>query len=197
MAEADSANVGRPQRRRGDRLVNGMLIVGIAALAISVALPSLNRRREEKLAWLAQRACPRTLGQIGMMIQMYNIDNGGAVPPDLDALQRYAQRQLDRDVRDAFTCPYAIARGVAPAQPGAVCMSSYVYVVPPGATHYSQIREPGGTVCAYEPLKNHDGLGTPVLYWDGHSQWHDAPEARRIIEEIAAGHNPPRAAGRP
>ena len=136
MSEGGPTNVERPPRRRGDRLVNGLLALGIAALLVSIIMPSCNRRREEKLAWLAQRACPRTIGRIGMMALMYQNDNGGALPPDLDALQRYAQTGFGgSSTWELFTCPYAHARGVPPKQPGAVCMSSYVYVVPPGVTH--------------------------------------------------------------
>jgi hypothetical protein len=185
-----------PTPRREGRLVKALVAVGVVALVLSLALPSLNRRREEKLAWLAQRACPSTLGKIGMLAQMYGNDNGGAVPPDLDALQRYAQKEFGGDIGGRFTCPYAQARGVAPKQKGAVCMSSFVYVVPPGVTHRSQIKQPGETVCAYEPLEDHDGLGTPVLYWDGHSTWYDAAEGKRIIEEVNAGRNPPGVAQR-
>jgi prepilin-type processing-associated H-X9-DG protein len=176
---------------REGRLVKILVLVGIVALVVSLAVPSLNRRREQQLAWLAQRKCPHTIGGIGILAQMYGNDNGGAVPPDLDALQRYARKESGGDITESFICPYAKARGVAPKQKGAVCMSSFVYVVPACVTHYSQIKHPGETVCAYEPLEDH-GLGTPVLYWDGHSTWYDAAEARRIIDEVTAGHNPPR-----
>ncbi len=168
---------------REGRLVKILVLVGIVALLVSLAVPSLNRRREEQLAWLAQRKCPHTIGGIGILAQLYGNDNGGAVPPDLDALQRYAQKEFGGDISERFTCPYAQARGVAPKQKGAVCMSSFVYVVPPGVTHRSQIKQPGETVCAYEPLEDHDGLGTPVLYW----------EAKRIIDEVNAGERSPRA----
>ena len=186
-----------PTQPRGDgRLVKTLVVVGLVALVVSLVIPSLNRRREEKLAWLAQRACPSTLGKIGMLALMYENEHGGAVPPDLDALQRYAQKEFGGDISERFTCPYARARGVAPKQRGALCMSSFAYVVPAGVTHYSQIKQPGETVCAYEPLEDHDGLGTPVLYWDGHSTWYDAAEARRIIDEVKAGRNPPGAGQR-
>jgi hypothetical protein len=183
-----------PKLPRGEWLVKTLIGVGVIALAVSLLLPSLNRLREEKLAWLAQRKCPHTIGWIGNMALLYENDNGGALPPDLDALQRYASKEVGGDISDLFVCPYAKARGVAPKQQGAKCMSSFVYVVPPGVTQRSQIKDPGETVCAYEPLEDHDGLGTPVLYWDGHSTWYDAAEATRIIDEVKAGHNPPRAA---
>jgi hypothetical protein len=186
-----------PTPRGEGRLVKTLVLIGLVALVVSLVMPSLNRRREEQLAGLAQRGCPRTIGRLGMLAQMYGNDHGGAVPPDLDALQRYAQKQITGgDIRGHFTCPYAEARGVAPTQKGAVCMSSFVYVVPAGVMHYSQIKNPGETVCAYEPLEDHDGLGTPVLYWDGHSTWYDAAEGKRIIEEVNAGRNPPGVAQR-
>jgi hypothetical protein len=181
-----------PKLPHGQWLFKTLIGVGVIALAISLLLPSLNRRREEKLAWLAQRKCPHTIGWIGNMALLYENDNGGAVPPDLDALQRYASKEVGGDISELFVCAYAKARGVRPKQQGAVCPSSYLYVVPPGVTHFSQIKSPGEAVCAYEPLEDHDGLGTPVLYWDGHSTWYDAEEAQRIIDDVKAGRNPPR-----
>jgi hypothetical protein len=183
-----------PHKPRGQWLFKTLIGVGVVALAVSLVMPSLNRRREERLMLLAQRKCPHTIGWIGNMALLYQNDNGGAVPPDLDALQRYASKEVGGDISELFICAYAQARGVAAKQRGAVCPSSYVYVVPPGVTHFSQIRSPAEAVCAYEPLEDHDGLGTPVLYWDGHSTWYDAAEATRIIDEVKAGHNPPRAA---
>ena len=166
------------------------LLIGVSVIALVVGLISLlNRWREGA----ALEMCPRTVARIGMFVQTYQMENGGALPPDLDALQRYAQKEIGGDVRKLFACPYAKARGVAPKQKGAVCMSSFVYVVPPGVTHYSKIKDPAETVCAYEPLEDHDGLGTPVLYWDGHSTWYDATEAKQIIDEVNAGRNPPQA----
>jgi hypothetical protein len=164
-----------------------------AALAVCIAVPAYIGVHDQRLRVLAQRKCPHTIGGIGAHAALYQSENAGAIPPDLDTLQRYVQKERGADTWKQFTCPYAQARGVAPTQHGVVCGSSYIYVVPPGVTHYAQIANPGETVCAYEPLEDHDGLGTPVLYWDGHSTWYDAPEAQRIIDEVTAGHNPPRA----
>lgn len=191
MTTADAPNASHPPSRRHGRVFVLLCGVGVVALIVSILLPSSNRRREEKLARLAQRQCPSTLGRIGMTLMLYQNANGGAVPRDLDALQRFAQADYGADTWRLFTCPYAHERGVIPTHHGAVCASSYIYVVPPGVSLYSQIANPGEAVCAYEPLENHDGLGTPVLFWDGHSTWYDAPEAKRIIEAVNAGRNPP------
>ncbi|HZN68866.1 MAG TPA: type II secretion system protein [Tepidisphaeraceae bacterium] len=184
----------QPPKARRWRLsaVEVIVLIGIVALLVSIAMPSLNRRRELKLAYAAQRGCPRALNGLAMALTMHQQANGGAVPQDLDALQKAVQKEMGPDTWRLFTCPYASARGHRPCAPGAVCDTWYVYCVPPAVTTYSQVADPGRAVCAYEPLANHDGSGIMVLYWDGHVTWHDAAEARRIIAEVEAGHNPPR-----
>ena len=47
-------------------------------------------------------------------------------------------------------------------------------------------------VIAYEPLGHH-GDATNFLYADGHTDFVRGPKARRIIAELEAGQNPPRA----
>jgi prepilin-type processing-associated H-X9-DG protein len=64
---------------------------------------------------------------------------------------------------------------------------SYIYC---GAGFTS--RGPANAVLAYEPLSNHDGDGTNVLYGDGHVSFLDRKETDYLIAELQAGHNPPR-----
>jgi prepilin-type processing-associated H-X9-DG protein len=126
-------------------------------------------------------------------VYLYQHENAGALPPDLDALQKVVQTDAGANTWQLFTCPYASARGNPSCASGAACASWYVYCVPAGATNYKQIINSERAVCAYEPLSNHDGEGMMVLYWDGHVTWHDAGEAKKILDELQAGHNPPRA----
>jgi prepilin-type processing-associated H-X9-DG protein len=48
-------------------------------------------------------------------------------------------------------------------------------------------------VLAYEHLPNHSHGGMNVLYGDGNVRWVDAADAERLVAELSAGHNPPRA----
>ena len=185
----------QPAKPRRGRLsgTEVLVLVGIAALLLCIVLALMDRRREMRLAHAAQRGCPRALMQLTMALTMYLNANGDVIPQDLDALQRAVQTEMGADTWRLFTCPYASARGHPPCASGALHASWYVYCVPPGVTNYAQIAAPSRVVCAYEPLGNHDGTGMMVLYWDGHITWEDARQAKRIVDELRAGHNPPRA----
>jgi prepilin-type processing-associated H-X9-DG protein len=47
------------------------------------------------------------------------------------------------------------------------------------------------TVLAYEPVANH-GTGSNVLYADGTVTFMVEPNASRVIQQVAAGQNPPK-----
>ena len=47
------------------------------------------------------------------------------------------------------------------------------------------------TVVVYEPLSNHDNEGCNFLYGDGHVAWESKTIAKRIIDQVNAGTNPP------
>lgn len=108
-----------------------LVLIGIVAQLVSIAMPSLNRRRELKLAYAAQRGCPRALNGLAMALTMHQQANGGAVPQDLDALQKAVQKEMGPDTWRLFTCPYASARGHRPCAPGAVCDTWYIYLLHP------------------------------------------------------------------
>jgi prepilin-type processing-associated H-X9-DG protein len=63
-------------RRRGSTVVSLLVLLGLAALFISILLPSLNRARET-----ANRVkCANNMKQIGLAIMLYCNDNHGAYP---------------------------------------------------------------------------------------------------------------------
>lgn len=55
------------------------------------------------------------------------------------------------------------------------------------------INAPASAVLAYETLSNHGDIGINVLYADGHVDWLSKAEAIHMVNELSAGHNPPRA----
>ena len=48
-------------------------------------------------------------------------------------------------------------------------------------------------VLAYEHLPNHAHAGMNVLFGDGNVRWLERADAERLVAELGAGHNPPRA----
>jgi prepilin-type processing-associated H-X9-DG protein len=62
--------------RRGFKLVEPFVIIGIVALAISVILPTINRMRQET----GRQRCPSNLRQIGQAMQLYMMENKGQFP---------------------------------------------------------------------------------------------------------------------
>lgn len=160
----------------------GFLISGLFA---SILLPSLNRARET-----ANRVqCASNMRMIGQGILLYSNENQGAYPPDLPTLLR--TQDLTAHV---FTCPATNDSPATGSTTDAVAQDlttgghlSFVYV-----GQGMDNRATSETIVLYEPMTNHDSDGMNVLYGDGHVEFHPASEAQYIIDEVSAGHNPPR-----
>lgn len=148
-------------------------IVVIGGMLISVLLPSLCRSGES-----ANRIkCASNLRQIGQAIALYAQDNGGQYPPSLAVL--LAHEDITSDV---MVCPSSNdERSLAADSARAVdeltaaetnasghkhCLS-YVYA----GRGLNVKTMPPTAVVAYEPLNNHGGDGTEVLFGDGHVEW--------------------------
>jgi hypothetical protein len=164
------------------------LEIGIAgavtiSVLVGVLLPSLTRSR---CNW--QVKCAANLRTIAQAVQMYANENRGAFPPDVATL--VVTQDL---IADNFVCyrtndtsaegptPQAIANQLT----AAAGHLSYVYC---GAGMNDKV--PASTVIAYEPLSNH-GDGLWVVYADTKVEWLDAKRSRKLLAELAAGHNPP------
>jgi len=180
MAHAETSgiepNYAPPvQRRRPWRhfLVWGVGIVVVGVMAISVLLPSLCGSSET-----ANRVkCANNLRQIGLAITLYAHENGELYPPSLAML--LASEDLtpnamvcpstnDEQSRAADTTGIVVDLEAAETNaPGHKDCLSYVY-----AAHGLTTNTMSGTaVVAYEPLDNHGGDGTNVLFGDGHVEW--------------------------
>jgi type II secretory pathway pseudopilin PulG len=162
------------RRRSGFGLLGWTVgIVVIIGMLIAVLLPSLCKSSET-----ANKAkCALNLHQIGLAIALYAKDHGGQYPPSLAVLVE--QEKLSSAV---FVCPSSnqepaaatdtagVAAELATAEKGEVghrkCLS-YVYV----GKGLNTATVAATAIVAYEPLENHDGDGTNVLFGDEHTEW--------------------------
>jgi hypothetical protein len=173
-------------QRAGVGLVLGTLELGLVLFAAFVLPDSghtghpANRTR-----------CLQNLWQLGQAVLLYSNENHGLFPPNIDALV------LTQDVRfEQLVCPsttdtpapgptmQAALRNLH-AQPG---HCSYTYVGR-GLTNRTATAE---HVVAYEPISNHGGAGISVLFGDGHTLFLFPADAKYVLLELQAGHNPPR-----
>lgn len=131
-----------------------VLILGIAALLVSIVLPTLNRMRHTS----GRVPCASNLRQIGQALLLYQMDHDGMWPTRLDEL--VTNKSITLEVLQCaethkpsiFNRPNAIAKNVA-----------------------------ADDVVAYEPLDYHDGEGSNVLYGDGHVNWLTPEELKRAL----------------
>ena len=120
---------------------------------------------------------------------MYANENKGQFPPDLATV--LATQEM---TSDTFVCYRTSDTPATGPTTRAVAANlemgghlSYVYV-----GKGMNLSVPPTAVVAHEPLANHvDGMH--VLFGDGHVEWLDATRGRRLLAELSAGHNPPRA----
>jgi hypothetical protein len=133
--------------------------------------------------------CQRNLSAIGSVILMYADEHGGQMPPGLGVLVR------DYGVPpEIFICEKSgdtPAKGATPqqqmadfAKPG---HCSYIYL----AATRNQHSISQDFVLAYEPLENHSGHGAHFLFPNGWAEWRDETAARKMIEQLKKGVNPP------
>lgn len=153
----------------------GCLGLGFAGVALGGGALLLAATTTRTHCGDSRTACHRNLRQIYVAILLYADENKGRLPNTLDDVLK--AQQVTSDV---FVCPL---QAPAPSAGGAV---PYVYV---GKGMKNDIG-PDVVVLHDRPGDHPDGMN--VAYGDGHVEWHGVKASRKILAELAAGHNPPR-----
>ena len=139
--------------------------------------------------------CGSNLRQIGFAMSLYANDHGGQYPDEIDGL---LSTQFISPAE--FVCPGssdAPASGATPALLRQNLLAgghlSYVY-----CGRGQTLTSPAAAILAYEadgyhgPNANETVHGRTFLYADGHTAYLLPAAANHAINELAAGHNPPR-----
>ncbi len=163
--------------------INVLGSVGYLALVVSIMIPSLSRARE-----MANRVkCASNMRQIGQAMLLYANQNKGAYPPDLTTLAK-ADGTLSTNM---FVCP---SGNDTPAPDWAHLASgghlSYIYV----GNGMNTAAVPNA-VLLYENPAEHGGDGMNVLFGDGHVEYENGGQTKRIVQQLNAGQNPPKLLG--
>jgi prepilin-type processing-associated H-X9-DG protein len=158
--------------------VSGLVLI---FLLISLLLPSINVSRPT-----ANRVkCASNLRQIGQAILLYTNDYQGQYP------NTFGDLLMTEDITSmVFVCPSSSDVAAVGATTQAVVANldtpghcSYIFL---GKGLTAKTVEPD-MVIALEPLTNHGGDGTNVLFGDGHVEFFDKTQAAKIQAQIAAG----------
>ena len=127
---------------------------------------------------------------IGLAIMLYATDNHGHYPDKLSLLvpEYYILCGFlvcpSSANTAATTCPTTQAT-IANIESGG--HESYIYLGK-GRVMDDDIN----VIIAYEPLSHHGNSGIHVLYGGGRTDWLTAAQAKRVLNELATGHNSPR-----
>jgi prepilin-type processing-associated H-X9-DG protein len=166
--------------------IGGLALGGMAASG-SVLMPSPWRFSS---CSSPRVSCGSNLRQLGQAMILYANENGGRFPATIADL-------LTQDITSrVFVCPSTNDTEAAMAQ---TPQATAANVTAGGHLSYvitcAGFRDPPpvNAILAYEPLANHGNSGMNVLFGDGHVEWLLPSEARKLLAELKAGHNPPRA----
>jgi len=177
------------RKRSNFAIVEGATAL-LLALFVSWLLPQLGQPKER-----ANRVkCASSLRQIGQAILLYASDHAGQLPAGFQQLLT-GPDAVDPTV---FVCPssdHDAWMGATTQQVLAVLAQkghwSYVYL----GVGRTLTKLTDDMILVYEDPVNHEGDGANFLFADGHVEWVITAEAKRMIEDLNSGHNPPRPLG--
>lgn len=186
--------------RTATRAAAGTAIVGVATLIVAVLQPSMNGSHS-----FARPKCSSNEHQLGLAILLYQQDHGGHYPDSLAAI--LSAEQIGPEV---LVCPSSTDTAAALPPPpagedrpttrqAAAALTgpghlSYVYF---GHPDWTDATVPADAVVIGEPVSNHAGDGSNLLFGDGHAEWVPMPRAARLIAAATATTQPVSAASVP
>jgi prepilin-type processing-associated H-X9-DG protein len=139
--------------------------------------------------------CASNLRQIGLALMFYANSHNGHLPDDIGEL-------ISEDLAtEVFVCP---STSDERADVGPTTQQTAANIASPGHLSYIYLgkgktnAESSDTVLAYEPLGHHppaNGVagGSNVLFGDGRVIFIPTAPMKHLIQQLNAGHNPPRA----
>lgn len=170
-----------PRRRRW-RWLWFLLLIPAGPMIGTLFLPSLNSPHPTS----NRVKCASNLRQIGQAILLYSQDHGGQYPDSLPTIL------VNEDITsDVFVCPSSddtpatgpTTQAIAAALlTGGHC--SYIYL----GKGFNTATVPPNAVVACEPLTNHAGEGSNVLFGDGHVEFMNASWMAALSAKAARPH---------
>lgn len=168
------------------RLVPAMVVLSLF-LAAWCAFPVVRRPIETA----NRMKCASNLSALGQVMMLYCNENRGQFPDRWEELLRTQQvptfLMVCPSSSDTDAPGDSWQERLANLSSGGHC--SYVYL----AKGMNTTNVSSKTILAYEPLKNHKNQGMNVLFGDGIVVFEDKIQAKKMLDELSAGHNPPRA----
>lgn len=165
---------------------------GIAAIAflVAISLPSFQGAGDVPNII----ACARNLTEFSQYLNLYSASYAGIYPDSLQTLILLSPEPIPSSLfvcagSDAVAAPeisrLELINAITKDPEQSV---SYVYAGA-GLTRASS----PDCVLVYEPLSNHNGDRINVLFLDARVEHWERARAEKLIAELQAGHNPPRA----
>jgi hypothetical protein len=166
-------------------LILGGIFLGLWLWGIAnVAIYGDRRERENRVS------CQFHMRMIGQGLMLYASEHGGQFP------KQFAQLISDADINpEIFNCPAtpdqkAVGQNMQQilADFGKPGHCSYIYL----GAGMSTSTVTKDSVLAYEPLEHHEGTGAHFVFGDFRAEWRNAKEARKMIDQLKSGVNPPK-----
>jgi hypothetical protein len=169
------------------------LVIAILCVLVAIALPALSTAYPASPSGL----CMAQLRQISTGLQIYVNANRGVYPQRLTDIYTIGMPTK------LFACP--VSKTETPAAQGATPQQTIANLL--AGKHITYVYLAGGrrqavlkpwAVIAYEPVANHGRAPkayAAVLFNDGHVALIPAAALAKMVQELAAGQNPPPSAG--